>query len=63
MNTRLEEERKTIKKERLYVDRKPYSHNIISITLQIIAKEFGKEEAKKAVRDFKLETLGWRQEK
>jgi len=29
----------------------------------IIAKEYGKDEANKAIRDFNLEELGWREEK
>ncbi len=62
MDKRLEELREDIKRERKYVDKKPYSHNIISITLLIIAKEFGKEEANKAITDFKLINLGWQKE-
>jgi hypothetical protein len=29
----------------------------------IIAKEYGKEEANKAIRDFDLTELGWKEEK
>jgi hypothetical protein len=46
-----------------YVDVKPYSHNIIGLTLRSIAKNFGKEEANKAIRDFGLVKLGWREVK
>jgi hypothetical protein len=59
----LKELRAGIKKEVPYVDLKPFSHNIISISLMIIAKEYGKEEANKAIRDFDLTELGWKEEK
>lgn len=52
----------TIKQEKRYVDKKPYSHNIISLTLQIIAKKYGKEIANKVIRDLKLIKLGWQTE-
>jgi hypothetical protein len=45
-----------------YVDKKPYSHNIISIALSAIADRFGKEEANKAIRDFGLTKKGWREQ-
>ena len=38
----------------------PYSHNIISLTLRAIAKDFGTDEANKAIADFGLEELGYR---
>jgi len=63
MKKTLKELRAGIKKEVPYVDLKPFSHNIISIGLMIIAKEYGKEEANKAIRDFGLDELGWREEK
>jgi len=63
MEKTLEDYREAIREERRYVDKKPFSHNIISITLRIIAEKFGKEEAKKAIRDFKLNKLGWKEEK
>jgi len=40
-----------------------FNHNIISITLRIIAKEYGKKQANKAIVDFELEELGWGQVK
>ena len=40
---------------------KPYSHNIIGLTLNGIAGEFGMAEANRAIRDFGLEELGWRE--
>ncbi len=36
-----------------------YSHNIVSITLSIIAKEFGRDAANEAIEDFDLEAKGW----
>jgi len=59
----LKELRAQIKKEVPYVDIKPYSHNIIGLVLMQIAKEFGKDEANKAIDDFGLVNLGWRKEK
>lgn len=56
---RLQELRDKISAERRFVDKKPYSHNIISLTLQQIHTEFGKEESNAAVRELKLEKLGW----
>jgi len=44
------------------VGRKPYSHNIIRIILAEIAKDHGKAEANKAVRDFKLDSKGFNTE-
>ena len=55
----LEEWRQTIDREVPFVDRKPYSHNIISVALMAIAKTYGDYEANKAIDDFKLERLGW----
>ena len=58
---------KTLKKLRAEVSRevpwvgtKPYSHNIIGLVLAQIAKEYGDDEANKAIEDFHLEALGWR---
>jgi len=52
-----------IRQEVPYVDVKPYSHNIINLTLNFIASKYGKDEANKAIRDFGLSSLGWREEK
>lgn len=49
----------TISEEVEYVGVKPYSHNIISIALQAIAKEYGAAEANKAIDQFCLEDWGW----
>jgi len=51
--------RRMIEDEVPYVDDRPYSHNIISITLRQIADKYGKDEANKAIEDFNLEELGW----
>lgn len=51
--------RTTIRCEAKTVNVKTHSHNIISITLRQIAKEFGNTEANKAITDFKLKQLGW----
>lgn len=51
--------RDTIEREVDYVDEKPYSHNIISISLQGIAKYGGPKAANQAIDDFGLEDLGW----
>lgn len=56
---RLRDLRAQIKREAKTVDVKTHSHNIISIALRQIAKEFGDNEANKAIADFKLERLGW----
>jgi predicted AlkP superfamily phosphohydrolase/phosphomutase len=63
MDKTLKELRNDISRERKYVDKKPYSHNIINFTLREIAAKFGKEEANKAVRELKLIKLGWSEEK
>lgn len=36
-----------------------YSHNIISLCLQSIAKHHGNEAANKTIREFKLDEKGW----
>lgn len=36
-----------------------YAHNIVSITLRIIAKEYGTAKANEAIEDFDLEAKGW----
>lgn len=54
--------RNQIKMEVPYIDIKPYSHNIISLTLSTIAKNYGYDEANKAITDFGLESRGWKHE-
>lgn len=63
MEKTLEELRERIEEEAQYVDVKPYSHNIISLTLRMIDTQYGKEEANKAIEDFGLEDLGWKKVK
>ncbi len=48
-----------LEKEVPFVDLKPYSHNIVGITLGIAAKRFGNEYANSLIDKFKLESLGW----
>lgn len=54
--------REVIAKEVRFVDKKPFSHNIISIALQAIANSCGKEHANAAIQQFGLEKLGWKLE-
>jgi len=61
MEKTLKELRKQILNERDWVDIKPYSHNIISICLQILSEDYGQDEANKVIRDFDLTELGWRE--
>ena len=58
----VKEWRADIKKEVPYINIKPFSHNIVGICLGAIAKEYGKEQADKAIDDFQLEQLGWRKQ-
>ena len=55
----LEQLRIKIKRESRFVGKKPYSHNIIGLYLQEIARDHGQVEANKAIIDFKLNKLGW----
>ena len=49
-----------IKKEKRYVDKKPYSHNIISINLRAIDElGYKKITADKVIKKLKLDKLGW----
>lgn len=50
---------KAIKAEIPYVDRKPYSHNIISLNLRMIDADFGMKAANRVIRDLGLNRLGW----
>jgi len=55
----LKQWKERILEEMYYVDVKPYSHNIISLSLSAIARGWGKSMANKIVEEFGLETLGW----
>lgn len=56
---KLNEYRKQIKQQVPFVDKRPFSHNIINVTLQVISNRFGHEEANRAIDDFGLSELGW----
>jgi len=60
--TPLAELRKRVKREAPYIGVKPYSHNIVRLTLAQIAQDHGRAEANKAVRDFDLESKGFNTE-
>ena len=48
-----------IKKEIPFIDVKTYSHNIISMNLMILEKNYGQEEVNKLIKNTKLKDLGW----
>lgn len=48
-----------IRAELPYIGIKPYSHNIISLTLGQILKEYGKESYNSVIKDLDLEKKGW----
>ena len=52
-----------IRRERPFVNKKPFSHNIIGLWLMEIAKKYGDKEANKVIREEGLERLGWVQSK
>jgi hypothetical protein len=62
MSEALAELRARIRREARFVGRKPYSHNIIRLVLAEIEQKFGRADANKAVRDFKLESKGFNEE-
>lgn len=43
-----------------FINLKPYSHNIISCVLRIIAKEFGYNKANEAIDKLELGPRGWK---
>lgn len=55
-----EELKQTIDNEIDYVDVKPYSHNIISITLRQIDEKFGKNKVIEIFDYYNLQELGWK---
>ena len=50
---------KKIKQEIPFVDVKPFSHNIISLELRILARDYGLKEVEKLINTTKLKSLGW----
>ena len=48
-----------IEDEVMFVNVKPYSHNIINIALGAIAHEYGDEAVNQVIGDLDLERLGW----
>jgi hypothetical protein len=54
--------RNRIRKEAPYVGVRPFSHNIIRLTLLEIKRKYSLEEANKAVCDFNLEAKGFNKE-
>ena len=50
---------KKIKSEIPFVDIKPFSHNIISLKLELLAEKYGQEEVNKLILSTKLKDLGW----
>lgn len=59
MNSTLNNLRESISDNVESVDKKSYSHNIISISLATIASVYGYKAANEAIEDFGLEDLGW----
>jgi len=49
----------SIEREIPYVDKKPYSHNIININLSIIGDKFGQDKVKQIISQTNLKYLGW----
>jgi hypothetical protein len=58
----LDDLRDRVQREVPYVGIKPFSHNIIRTTLLEIEQKFGRAEANKAVRDFRLKRKGFNEE-
>ena len=46
-----------------HVGVKPYSHNLITLALGAIGKNWGRLEANKAITDFGLDDLGWQKKR
>lgn len=51
--------RESIEAEAKYVDIRPSSNNIIYLLLRQIAESYSQASANKAIRDLKLDDLGW----
>ena len=59
MEQTLEQLRDDIKSYVDTIDVAPYSSNLISISLRIIDKNYGKDKANETIEIFELETLGY----
>jgi len=62
MSKTLDDWRADIKEYAPLVDLTSHAHNLINLALRSINEHFGKEEANRAIRDFKLEAKGWSQQ-
>ena len=62
MSETLRQLRARAKREAPYVGIRPYSHNIIRLTLAQIEKDHGRAAANKTVRDFHLAAKGFNEE-
>ena len=62
MSATLRQLRARIKREAPYVGIRPYSHNIIRLTLAQIEKDHGRSAANRAVQDFHLAAKGFNEE-
>ncbi len=58
----LDELRETIAEYSPIVDTSAdqFAHNVVSLTLMLIAKEYGAAAANEAIEDYDLEAKGWR---
>ena len=59
----LKELKDIIAREKDFIGIKPYSHNIISLVLLQISKEYSREEANNCIDEFELARHGWKKEK
>lgn len=59
----LQELKEIIEREKDFIGIKPYSHNIISLVLLQISKEYSRKEANKCIDEFELGRHGWKKEK
>ena len=60
-NASLADRRAAIEDEVQYIDIREHTHHIISLELRLIANEFGDVEANRAIRDYGLDELGWKE--
>jgi hypothetical protein len=59
----LKELKDIIAREKDFIGIKPYSHNIISLVLLQISKEYSREVANNCIDEFELAIHGWKKEK